>query len=55
MTRLEVKEGAVRFLYQGQMPQLIHELNGMQWEDLTVTEPSLDEIFLHFYDSEQKG
>ena len=42
-------EGYVSFLYQGNLKALISELNNMDMSDLTITEPSLEEIFLHFY------
>lgn len=39
----------VSFLYHGQMQKLIAELSQMPVEDLRVTEPELEEIFLHYY------
>lgn len=43
-------EGSVSFLYNGRMLELIHALNDLPIEDLTITEPDLEEAFLHFYE-----
>jgi ABC-2 type transport system ATP-binding protein len=45
-----VQEDGVSFLYQGEMPKLISALNGLPIEDMTVSEPDLEEIFMHFYE-----
>lgn len=40
---------SVSFLYQGEIKTLLSALNTMDITDLIITEPSLEEIFLHFY------
>ena len=45
-------EGTVSFLYNGEINQLIRTLAGADIRELTVAEPDLEEIVLHFY---QKG
>ncbi|MDO4544584.1 MAG: ABC transporter ATP-binding protein [Bacillota bacterium] len=47
-----VFEDSVSFLYQGEMKELIRELNGVTFTDITITEPELEEIFLHYYEKE---
>ena len=42
-------EHSVSFLYTGEMPALIAALQGLAVADLTITEPDLEEVFLHFY------
>lgn len=42
-------EHGVSFLYGGEMPALIVALQGLPVTDLTITEPDLEEVFLHFY------
>ncbi|MDO4275469.1 MAG: ABC transporter ATP-binding protein [Eubacteriales bacterium] len=42
-------DGQVSFLYHGQMQELIAELSKLPVEDLRITEPELEEIFLHYY------
>ncbi len=49
MADVRADGGALRFLYDGPMPALIAALQGLPVTDLTVTEPTLEEIFLHFY------
>ena len=39
----------VSFLYSGEMGSLLNALSAGRVEDLTITEPDLDEIFLHYY------
>lgn len=43
---------SVSFLYDGNMKVLIAELNQMPVTDITITEPELEEIFLHYYTKE---
>ena len=40
------------FLYSGSLPQLLQRLSQGQIQDLTIAEPDLEEIFLHYYESE---
>jgi ABC-2 type transport system ATP-binding protein len=42
------------FLYQGDMHDILPVLSSLPFYDLTVTEPSLEEIFLHVYGGENK-
>ena len=37
------------FLYSGEMRALIGALAGQPVDDLTIAEPDLEEIFLHYY------
>ncbi len=41
---------AVSFLYSGDMNSLLRALSAGQVNDLTVTEPDLEEVFLHYYE-----
>ena len=43
---------SVSFLYNGDMCSLLHTLSSGQVDDLTVTEPDLDEVFLHYYEKD---
>ncbi len=49
---VKIKSGGRKkeFVYTGKMEDLIHELAGMQVEDVLIEEPSLDEIFRHYYE-----
>ena len=43
-------DGSVSFLYSGDMDSLLRTLSSGQVNDLTVTEPDLEEVFLHYYE-----
>ena len=45
-------EDSVSFLYSGDMNSLLRTLSAGQINDLTVTEPDLEEIFLHYYEKD---
>lgn len=55
LRNLEDPEGSgnvLTFLYQGEVPPLLEALQGMALTDLLISEPDLEEIFLHYYDGE---
>lgn len=41
--------GQVSFLFEGEMEKLLEALYGLPVKDLLITEPELEEIFLHYY------
>ena len=43
-------EGTVSFLYSGDIKRLLQTLAAGDIQDLSVTEPDLEEIFLHYYE-----
>lgn len=45
-------EDSVSFLYSGDMNSLLGTLSSGQVKDLTVTEPDLEEVFLHYYEKD---
>ena len=45
-------EDSVSFLYSGDMNSLLRTLSSGQVNDLTVTEPDLEEVFLHYYEKD---
>ena len=47
--KVEKSEQSVSFLYGGDMKELIAGLQGMDIKDMTITEPELEEIFMHIY------
>ena len=46
---LSHEDDTVRFLYSGEPRALLSHLSEMELEDFTVTEPDLEEIFMHYY------
>lgn len=49
---LKDTEDSVSFLYSGDMNSLLRALSTGQVDDLTVTEPDLEEVFMHYYEKE---
>lgn len=49
---LEKEANSVSFLYQGPIPALIDRLQGLPLTDVHISEPSLEEIFMHYYEKE---
>ena len=43
---------SVSFLYSGDIHDLLQVLSVCQLSDLTITEPDLEEIFLHYYEKD---
>ena len=49
---IKYAEESVSFLYSGDMNGLLRTLSLGRIDDLTVTEPDLEEVFLHYYEKE---
>lgn len=49
VTELKSMDRGFRFFYKGEVPFLVQRLSQMEITDLMVAEPSLEEIFLHYY------
>jgi len=41
---------AVSFCWRGEMSELLRALQGLEVKDLLISEPSLEEVFLHYYE-----
>jgi len=48
-------DGGVRFLYSGEPAMLLAALGKLPVRDVTISEPSLEEIFLHYYRKEEEA
>ena len=48
--QIDEKKGSADFLYNGKMPVLLDMLRNVEPKDLTITEPSLEEIFMNYYE-----
>ena len=47
---LKTGNGSTGFLYSGEMDVLLRRLSEGHIEDLSIIEPDLEEVFLHFYE-----
>ena len=48
-----IENDSVRFLYSGDQKQLLRNLSELSFEDMTVTDPDLEEVFMHYYAKEE--
>lgn len=47
---IHTEEGCTGFMYHGNMKKLISAINDMEVTDVIIEEPSLEEIFMHYYE-----
>ena len=52
---IKVAEDTVSFLYNGKPDILLRALAGFSLTDVNITEPDLEEIFLHYYQKEEQA
>jgi ABC-2 type transport system ATP-binding protein len=50
VTNLQAENGAVRFLFKGDINAVLQRISGLQVTDVTIEEPTLEEIFMHYYE-----
>jgi len=50
VTNLEKTNGAVRFFYKGDINAIMRKISGIELTDVTIEEPTLEEIFMHYYE-----
>jgi ABC-2 type transport system ATP-binding protein len=50
VTNLEHSNGVVRFFYKGDINAVMRKIGEMTVSDVTIEEPTLEEIFMHYYE-----
>jgi ABC-2 type transport system ATP-binding protein len=50
VTNLEHHNGIARFFYKGDINTVMHKISALTVSDVTVEEPTLEEIFMHYYE-----
>jgi ABC-2 type transport system ATP-binding protein len=50
VTNLQVEDGAVNFFFKGDINAVLQKLGSFQVTDVTIEEPTLEEIFMHYYE-----
>lgn len=50
VTNLEKNNGAISFFYKGDINFMTGLINELEIQDLTIEDPTLEEIFLHYYE-----
>lgn len=52
MGSVQTEENSISFLYNGEPGPLLQELSRLPVSALTISEPDLEEVFLHYYEKE---
>jgi ABC-2 type transport system ATP-binding protein len=47
---LQAENGMVRFFFKGDINTVLQKISGFQLTDVTIEEPTLEEIFMHYYE-----
>ena len=50
----KTEQDSISFLYSGDVNTLIQHISKADIKDLSITEPDLEEIFMHYYEAEDK-
>lgn len=50
VTNLQTENGTVNFFFKGDINVVLQKISGIQISDLTIEEPTLEEIFMHYYE-----
>jgi ABC-2 type transport system ATP-binding protein len=50
VTNLQSENGMVRFFFKGDINAVLQKISGVQVDDVTIEEPTLEEIFMHYYE-----
>lgn len=54
ISNVTIKDHTIEFLYGGKIESMIKILSNIQIENLWIEEPSLEEVFMHYYEKEAK-
>jgi ABC-2 type transport system ATP-binding protein len=50
VTNVERHDGALSFFYKGDINAVLHKIGELAVSDVTIEEPTLEEIFMHYYE-----
>ena len=50
VTNVQTEDGTVRFFFKGDINTVLRKISGIQVMDVTIEEPTLEEIFMHYYE-----
>jgi ABC-2 type transport system ATP-binding protein len=50
VTNLQAENGSVRFFFKGDINAVLQKISGIQVDDVSIEEPTLEEIFMHYYE-----
>ncbi len=50
VTNLQTENGTLNFFFKGDINTVLQKISGIQVADVTIEEPTLEEIFMHYYE-----
>jgi ABC-2 type transport system ATP-binding protein len=50
VTNLQTENGSVHFFFKGDINAVLQKMSGVRVADVTIEEPTLEEIFMHYYE-----
>ena len=50
LTNVQTENGTVNFFFKGDINAVLQKISGIQVSDVTIEEPTLEEIFMHYYE-----
>ena len=50
VTNIQVEDGTLHFFFKGDINTVLQKISGLQVADVTIEEPTLEEIFMHYYE-----
>lgn len=53
ITNLEIKSYTAKFMFKGNINSIIKKLSEIELRNITIDEPDLEEIFMHYYAKEE--
>lgn len=53
VTNLEIEGNEASFLYKGDLNTIMQKVSELKLENISIVEPDLEEIFLHYYEREE--
>lgn len=51
---LKSENGSMNFLYSGDIKTLLSSVSALDFSDINITDPDLEEVFMHFYAKEEQ-
>ena len=50
VTNFQLENGSAHFFFKGDINVVLHKISSLQVSDVTIEEPTLEEIFMHYYE-----
>lgn len=50
VTNVQMEDGTVNFFFKGDINAVLQKISGIQVADVSIEEPTLEEIFMHYYE-----